>query len=348
MLCRAHSPDTPQVYNDSFLAGFNGPFPTITGYAGTEISSTVSLLYQTDWDVNYVGRAADDWSSKCIDMLYRANESKAKVVNFMVTHYWVDDNFDGKVGGKRCSAEPAVQLPAACLCWAAAVQCSCESGSCTVTMHTTPVAAAWQIPLAGAPLHQQVSTCTPCTSTAAVNGALTPLVFMLGAQVEYYCHKIRWGEGERSGWCAGAAPTGAWQWHAMLAAHDTVQCLHMLDMPCGCPAPAGCPKINRLAIDRFRFGLQWCLAKAVDMVRVLSGYLHTANSLSPSTHPRTEVVCYTNKHAANKLPHGCCCRCRAWTSPSRPTWTTAWSTVAGGTPCGLTPCRSTAGSPTTT
>ena len=45
---------------------------------------------------------------------------------------------------------------------------------------------------------------------------------MLGVQVDYYCHKIRWGE--------------------------------------------GCPKINRLAIDRFRFGVQWCLAKAVDMV----------------------------------------------------------------------------------
>jgi hypothetical protein len=41
-------------------------------------------------------------------------------------------------------------------------------------------------------------------------------------QVDYYCHKICWGE--------------------------------------------GCPKFNRLAIDRFRFGLQWCLAKAVDMV----------------------------------------------------------------------------------
>lgn len=23
---------------------------------------------------------------------------QAKVVNFMITHYWVDDNFDGKVG----------------------------------------------------------------------------------------------------------------------------------------------------------------------------------------------------------------------------------------------------------
>jgi hypothetical protein len=97
-------PETVQVDNDSFLAGFNGPFPTVTGYAGTEISSSVSLLYQTDWDVNYVGRAADDWNSKCIDMLYRANESKAKVVNFMVTHYWVDDNFDGKVGKKRSVA----------------------------------------------------------------------------------------------------------------------------------------------------------------------------------------------------------------------------------------------------
>jgi hypothetical protein len=28
---------------------------------------------------------------------------------------------------------------------------------------------------------------------------------------------------------------------------------------------AGCPKINKLAIDRFRFGLQWCLAKAVEL-----------------------------------------------------------------------------------
>lgn len=94
----APTPEATSVYNDSFLAGFNGPFPTISGHAGTEISSTVSLLYQFDWDVQYIGRAADDWSSKCIDMLHRANESKAKVVNFMVTHYWVDDNFDGKVG----------------------------------------------------------------------------------------------------------------------------------------------------------------------------------------------------------------------------------------------------------
>ena len=27
----------------------------------------------------------------------------------------------------------------------------------------------------------------------------------------------------------------------------------------------GCPKVNKLAIDRFRFGLQWCLAKAVEL-----------------------------------------------------------------------------------
>jgi hypothetical protein len=31
--------------------GFNGPFPTVGGFAGTELSSTVSLLYQTDWCV---------------------------------------------------------------------------------------------------------------------------------------------------------------------------------------------------------------------------------------------------------------------------------------------------------
>lgn len=133
---------TTTTANDTFLAGFNGPFPTITGHAGTEISSTVSLLYQEDWDVSYIGKSQEDWSSKCIDMLNRANEYKAsagpccwlvghgplslllcwlavvwpwhaellpcvwwwcwctqaKVVNFMVTHYWVDDNFDGKVG----------------------------------------------------------------------------------------------------------------------------------------------------------------------------------------------------------------------------------------------------------
>ena len=118
-------PETVQVDTDSFLAGFNGPFPTVNGYAGTEISSTVSMLYQTDWDVNYVGRAADGWNSKIIDMLYRANESKAKVVNFMVTHYWVDDNFDGTVG-KKGSAASVLRCVLGCvlapravlqLCW---------------------------------------------------------------------------------------------------------------------------------------------------------------------------------------------------------------------------------------
>lgn len=63
--------------NDTFLAGFNGPFPTITGHAGTEISSTVSLLYQQDWDVSYLGKSEEEWCSKCIDMLSRANEYKA-------------------------------------------------------------------------------------------------------------------------------------------------------------------------------------------------------------------------------------------------------------------------------
>jgi hypothetical protein len=33
-------------------------------------------------------------------VLCRATEYKAKVVNFMVTHYWVDNNFDGQVRGQ--------------------------------------------------------------------------------------------------------------------------------------------------------------------------------------------------------------------------------------------------------
>ena len=54
-----------------YLRGFNGPFPTLGGWAGTEISSTVSLLYAGDWDISYVGKGAEDWSSQCIDMVYR-------------------------------------------------------------------------------------------------------------------------------------------------------------------------------------------------------------------------------------------------------------------------------------
>uniref|UniRef100_A0A383W7Z6 Glycoside hydrolase family 5 domain-containing protein n=1 Tax=Tetradesmus obliquus TaxID=3088 RepID=A0A383W7Z6_TETOB len=76
-----HVQAAPANIQDSFLTGFKGPFPTLGGYAGTEISSTVPLLYQNDWDVNYLGKAADDWSSKCIDMVYKANEFQAKVVN---------------------------------------------------------------------------------------------------------------------------------------------------------------------------------------------------------------------------------------------------------------------------
>ena len=223
-------PDTPQEDTDKFMAGFNGPFPTITGYAGTEISSTVSLLYQTDWDVDYVGRAAEDWSSKCIDMLYRASDSKAKVVNFMVTHFWVDNNFDGKVGNTKFAASVLV-----CVCVLAAVACSCAG-------HHNPVTAKRQWASSGAGnsmiklrMHVQSSSATcpcmcisACACHATVQLLLCSLRFpqesisVLGVQVDYYCHKIRWGE--------------------------------------------GCPRINRLAIDRFRFGLQWCLAKAVEMV----------------------------------------------------------------------------------
>jgi hypothetical protein len=49
-----HAWAVPANIEDSFLDGFKGPFPTLGGYAGTEISSTVSLLYQNDWDVNYL------------------------------------------------------------------------------------------------------------------------------------------------------------------------------------------------------------------------------------------------------------------------------------------------------
>ena len=105
------------AYDDSFLSGFKGPFPTLGGFAGTEISSTVSLLYQSDWDVDFIGQSAEDWSSKCIDMLYRANQYNAKVVNFMITHYWVDNNYDGKVSSQAA--------PPAALCQHASVR-SCQ------------------------------------------------------------------------------------------------------------------------------------------------------------------------------------------------------------------------------
>jgi hypothetical protein len=49
-----HAEAAPANIQSSFLDSFNGPFPTLGGYAGTEISSTVSLLYQNDWDVNYL------------------------------------------------------------------------------------------------------------------------------------------------------------------------------------------------------------------------------------------------------------------------------------------------------
>ena len=51
-----HVEAAPANIQDSFLTGFKGPFPTLGGYAGTEISSTVPLLYQNDWDVNYLVR----------------------------------------------------------------------------------------------------------------------------------------------------------------------------------------------------------------------------------------------------------------------------------------------------
>jgi hypothetical protein len=168
--------DTPQEDTDKFLAGFNGPFPTVTGYAGTEISSTVSLLYQTDWDVDYVGRAAEDWSSKCIDMLYRASDSKAKVVNFMVTHYWVDNNFDGKVGNRESAASVL-----GCVCWSAGclnLQLCCTTvnlsqppsslrGSSAPMRRPCQVhgsAHACAVHLSNLPLHVHASTRMPCNS----------------------------------------------------------------------------------------------------------------------------------------------------------------------------------------
>jgi hypothetical protein len=56
LLLGQHVQAAPANIQSSFLDGFKGPFPTLGGYAGTEISSTVSLLYQNDWDVNYLVR----------------------------------------------------------------------------------------------------------------------------------------------------------------------------------------------------------------------------------------------------------------------------------------------------
>jgi hypothetical protein len=92
LLLGQHVQAAPANIQSTFLDGFKGPFPTLGGYAGTEISSTVSLLYQNDWDVNYLvsmtcpassftaARATSQWLytprnqqflSNCISMLVR-------------------------------------------------------------------------------------------------------------------------------------------------------------------------------------------------------------------------------------------------------------------------------------
>jgi hypothetical protein len=102
---------------------------------------------------------------------------------------------------------------------------------------------------------------------ADVNAPSTVLVpdrvFVLGAQIEYYCHKIRYGEGELV-MRVLAEPTGTAV--NVSTRHCAAQPAHASQvMSCWTRVPAGCPRINKLAIDRFRFGLQWCLAKAVEM-----------------------------------------------------------------------------------
>lgn len=76
--------------------------------------------------------------------------------------------------------------------------------------------------------------------------------------------------------------------------------------------------MNRLAIDRFRFGLQWCLAKAVDMGMDIAITPHLDDGLErgnllklyPAKLPLDLCVTSTLWHCFHGLmlpwPHACC------------------------------------------
>lgn len=118
-----------------------------------------------------------------------------------------------------------------------------------------------------------------------------------------------------------------------------------------CPpagSPAGCPYFKRLAIDRFRFGLQWCLAKAIEKVGPSTAPAFGGKSLmvwvstdlllccqhSPKNMPAYRATIEPAGHTASfpqhhvhhtALSQGSCAalscpvlHCRTWTSPSHP------------------------------
>jgi hypothetical protein len=111
-------------------------------------------------------------------------------------------------------------------------------------------------------------------------------------KVDNYCHKIRWGEGEISvaavevharlsckllsaadgkrlpliECCCNRQPHFIMRaWLLPVGIHAVYHMYSSLHMSLCAHIPSGCPKINKLAIDRFRFGLQWCMAKAVEL-----------------------------------------------------------------------------------
>jgi hypothetical protein len=117
------------------------------------------------------GKAADDWSSKCIDMVYKANEFKAKVVNCEFKEVQQKQNSKGNTQPKS----PWVH--------------SLQAASTVVhglfsAQHNRVIYAAL------------LSAHPPCFDFLAVMVTMYWVDANYDGKVDKYCHKIRWGEGE--------------------------------------------------------------------------------------------------------------------------------------------------------
>jgi hypothetical protein len=112
--------------------------------------------------------------------------------------------------------------------------------------------------------------------------------------------------------------------------------------------------MNKLAIDRFRFGLQWCMAKAITLVSKRQYWQH-AQADSRNVPGASGLRCLSNtaepvaslKYSLMLTQLCSVCACRVWTSPSPLIWMTAWSMAGGATPWFLTHLPSMGAFPTT-